>query len=100
MTDTPTASVKELKPVTTKLYSKGRDLTADDKLAPQAKVIYEVLAAEGGDFTRQELITAITGKIDTKQAPGNVLNFYIKRLVDSGLVKFETVLKASLKTAA
>jgi hypothetical protein len=102
MTETTSAPVKEPSAkveATTKLYTKGRDLAAEDKLAPQAKLIFETVCAEGGDFTRAELITAITGKLETKQSPGNVLNFYMKKLLDSGLLKATVVAKSTLKAA-
>jgi hypothetical protein len=102
MSDENTAPAKEQKvkaEPTTKLYTKGRDIAAEDKLAPQAKTIYEVVVAAGGDFTRAELIDAITGKLNSKQAPGNVLNFYMKKLLDSGLLKATVVAKATLKAA-
>jgi hypothetical protein len=101
MTDAKTAPAKEPKTeLNVKLYSIGRAIADGEKLAPQAKAIYGVVAEMGGDFTRGELIAALEGKLATKQAPGNVLNFYMKKLLDSGLLKATEVPKSSLKTAA
>jgi hypothetical protein len=70
--------------------------TDKDKLAPQARVIVEVLNAEYGKgkaVPRQELIDKIvaSGKLETRQEPGRILSFYQPKLVEDGFIEVDKI---------
>lgn len=65
-----------------------------DKLAPQARVIVNVLAendTSGTGVTRDDLVTALVGKLNTRQPEARILTYYQKTLVEAGYIKVETV---------
>lgn len=68
----------------------------DKKLAPQAKVIYDILHQHGvkKEMLRIDLIAALKkaqqeGTLTTKQLPTRVLAFYQPRLIQAGLIQME-----------
>lgn len=69
-----------------------RDYKDEDKLAPQCKVVLDVLKAKAGGLKkpleRQDLIKAITdsGKLTTRQDVGRVISFYQPRLIEDGII--------------
>ena len=79
------------------------DKDKDKKLAPQSKVIYDIIAGSdvNKDMVRSDLITALTksaedGTLKTRQQPTRVLAFYQSQLVKAGLL--EIILAPSPKS--
>lgn len=65
-----------------------------DKLAPQAKVVFETMVAHGGvgaetaGIERKALVEALTneGKLETRQPAERILSYYAPKLEEAGLV--------------
>lgn len=68
-----------------------RELTPEDKLAPQAKAIVDMLVETWGvdvEVERTALIEKLTPEIlHTRQEPARILSFYQPRLKELGLVE-------------
>lgn len=62
---------------------------ADDKLAPQAKQIVELVPEAGID--RKQLLGQLGHRLKTKQPPGRVFSFYKQFLVKRGYIKLAKV---------
>lgn len=66
-----------------------REITPDDKLAPQQRVFTDVLTkvGVGKEIDRDELLkrVAADGKLVTRQTPERILGYYIPKFVDAGI---------------
>jgi len=59
------------------------------KLPPQAKGILNILkAAKKKGLSRENLVAAMDGVIETRQPLGRILSYYQKKLVECGAVDF------------
>lgn len=61
------------------------DTYGDKKPAPQARQIVEILKAKK-TCTRDELVAAMTGVVQTRQPMGRILSYYQKKLVEGGFI--------------
>ncbi len=62
-----------------------------EKLAPQARVIVNVLSTSGEKgMSRDDLVSALKGKLVTRQPEGRILTYYQKTLVERGYLVIET----------
>lgn len=73
-----------------------RELTADDKLAPQARVIVDTImesAGVGNAMDRDDLVAKLIegGRLNTRQEPMRIVAYYVPRLKESGLIEAETI---------
>lgn len=74
-----------------------RDYKDEDKLAPQAKVVLDVLKQKAGGLKkpleRAELIKAIedSGKLQTRQDTGRIISFYQPRLAEDGIIEVQKI---------
>ncbi|MCA3700596.1 MAG: hypothetical protein IOB84_12540 [Brevundimonas sp.] len=66
-----------------------RPLNENDKGAPQARVIFDAIAAAGAEGIIQEaLITLLgDGRLKTRQTPDRIFVWYIDELITNGLVE-------------
>lgn len=87
----PAVATKAPAPKVTKVdrffFVKG--VAEGEKLAPQARVIVNVLSEHKDGVSRAELVTALTGKLNTRQPEGRILTYYQKTLVERGYVRIE-----------
>jgi hypothetical protein len=60
-----------------------------EKLAPQARVIINMMSQHPDGLSRAELVTAVTGKLNTRQPEGRILTYYQKSLVERGYIRIE-----------
>lgn len=59
------------------------------KIAPQARIVLEVLETLGGIATQQEVIDGLLdGGLKTVQTPKRIYTFYRQMLVDNGYIEF------------
>lgn len=65
------------------------------KLAPQARVIVNVLSEFKDGVTREDLNKALEGKLQTRQPIGRIVTYYQKLLVESGYISIDAVEVAS-----
>jgi UV DNA damage repair endonuclease len=73
-------------------YTLLRALTADDKLAKQARQMAEAALNDHGvgtKITTEQFIESATPAIETKQPVGRVLAYYTKTMEDMGIVEVE-----------
>lgn len=73
-----------------------RELTAEDKLAPQSRVILSTIqeaAGVGTAIDRDDVVAKLTesGALNTRQDPGRVVAYYLPRLKEAGLLDVEDV---------
>ena len=87
------AKVKVVK----KFYHILKDMGANDKCPPQARLILETIKANGTDnrIGREELLTLLkrvpeAGGLRTNQTAERILGFYRPRLTAAGVLKEET----------
>jgi hypothetical protein len=75
-----------------------REITPDDKLAPQQRVFTDVLTkvGVGKEIDRDELLkrVAADGKLVTRQTPERILGYYIPKFVDAGIFELIKAPKA------
>lgn len=68
-----------------------RKLNEDEKIAPQQKVFYDYLLAQGIDkeVDRQTMVDAVvaSGALVTRQAPDRIFAYYAPKFADSGLIE-------------
>lgn len=64
-------------------------VSPEDKLAPQARTIVNVLSEHKDGLSRADLVTALTGKLNTRQPEGRILTYYQKLLTERGHLKIE-----------
>lgn len=64
--------------------------TKEDKVAPQAQVILDVIEASGKDgILREELVAALDGVLVTRQPINRIVTYYQKPLEDKGLIQVD-----------
>jgi len=74
-----------------KYYEATRELTDNDKVLPQAKLIIKVLLKKNRPMTRQEVIDGmVAAGLETVQPPARIFSFYRTPLIEQKLVK-ETI---------
>lgn len=67
-----------------------KNVAEGEKLAPQARVIVNELSGKTEGLSRADLITALTGKVTTRQPVERILTYYQKQLVTSGYIRVES----------
>jgi len=73
---------------TIKRYKAARAVDEKDKIAPQAKLIVEVLAKCKEPQTLKQLTeAALAAGLKTRQEPSRIFTFYRSSLVNAGLVQ-------------
>ena len=80
----------EKKVVKTKYYVALREIAANEKCPPQAKLIVDLIAAAGGKILRDDLVKLLSrppaeGGLTTRQTPERILGFYRPKLRDMGV---------------
>lgn len=83
------AKVAAPKTIDTFKFVKAVDATA--KLAPQARVIVNVLSEHKDGLTREDLCKALDGKLVTRQPIGRIVTYYQKLLTEQGYVTIDSV---------
>ena len=86
-----TKIAKVAKPKTVDIFKFVKPVAEGDKLAPQARVIVNVLSEhkENG-LKRDDLVTALVGKLNTRQPESRILTYYQKALAVGGYIQIET----------
>jgi hypothetical protein len=87
------ATVKKI--IKTRFYVLTKEVGANDKCPPQAKLILDTIKAAGGKMTREDLIKDLKrpveeGGLKTNQTAERILGFYKPRLTEMGVLKEET----------
>lgn len=81
------AEKKERTPRNVK-YSSKRELTTEDKLAPQAREIFAIIHEAGKDgIARVDLLSAMEKRVKTNQPVARILAYYQGLLIEKGLVQ-------------
>lgn len=62
-----------------------------EKLAPQARVIVNVLADHKNGLVREDLSKALEGKLVTRQPVGRIVTYYQKLLCERGYITIDAV---------
>lgn len=83
------------KQIKKKMYSTKRDIGANDKCPPQARLIIELIKNSGGKIEREELLTLLRrspeeGGLKTNQTPERILGFYKPKLTEMGVLQEDT----------
>lgn len=73
------------KPKTVDTFTFIKNVPEGGKLAPQARVIVNVLQ-EKTSLTRDALNVALEGKLQTRQPIGRIVTYYQKTLVEAGYI--------------
>lgn len=85
------AAAKPAAPKTVDTFVGKNPVKEGDKLAPQARVIVNVLHAQpNARATRDELCKALEGKLTTRQPIGRIVTYYQKMLTEKGHLVIET----------
>lgn len=76
------------------LFTITRDVTAEDKLTPQAKTIVDTIVNKVGlnaKLDRDDLVAELEASkaLNSRQDVGRVISFYTPRMVESGLLVVE-----------
>jgi len=75
---------------TTLIY--GRDILDTDKVAPQAKMVFDIVKGKGR--VDRKIVVDELGKnplFKTKQTPERIVGYYQPKLLAAGLIKVEVV---------
>ena len=68
----------------------GKGAAPTAKLAPQAQTIVNAIEAAGdAGIRRNDLVTNLTGVLQTRQPVGRIVSYYQKLIVSSGAVTLE-----------
>ncbi len=83
------------KKVNTKFYTTPKEVGANDKCPPQAKLILDTIKAAGGRVSREDLMNLLKrpveqGGLKTTQTAERILGFYKPKLTELGVLKEET----------
>jgi hypothetical protein len=89
---------KTVKPKTVDVFKFLKPVGEGDKLAPQARTIVTVLQTnangkapeEQAGLKRDDLVTALVGKLNTRQPESRILTYYQKALAEGGYIRIET----------
>jgi hypothetical protein len=90
-----TAPAAPAKPKTIDTFRFIKGVQEGAKLAPQARVIVNVLSEFKNGVTREDLNKALEGKLQTRQPIGRIVTYYQKLLVESGYISIDEVEVAS-----
>jgi hypothetical protein len=90
-TGTTTAPAKPAAPKTIDTFKHVKPVAEGEKLAPQARVIVNVLADHKNGLTREDLSKALEGKLQTRQPIGRIVTYYQKMLVERGYISIDAV---------
>jgi len=77
-------------PKTIDTFAFVKPVAEGEKLAPQARVIVNVLA-DLKTATREDLAKALEGKLQTRQPIGRIVTYYQKSLVERGYITISAV---------
>jgi hypothetical protein len=66
------------------IFTFVKQVGKDEKLAPQARVIVNVLESAGKPLDREAFVDSLKGKVQTRQPEGRILTYYQKLLVERG----------------
>ena len=85
----------EKKQIKKKVYSTPKEIGANEKCPPQAKLILDTIKAAGGKVEREALLNLLKrpveqGGLKTNQTAERILGFYRPKLVALGVLKEET----------
>jgi 3-oxoacyl-ACP reductase-like protein len=89
----PTAAAPAAAPKPVKkpdVFTFVKQVDKDGKLAPQARVIVNVME-NLKSANREELVKALIGKLQTRQPEGRILTYYQKTLVEAGYITITEV---------
>lgn len=88
-----TAPAAEAPPIpkTVDTFKLVRAIAEGDKLAPQARVIVNVIGEHAEGITREDLSKALDGKLITRQPIGRIVTYYQKSLVEGGWISIDAV---------
>ena len=83
------------KQIKKKVYSVLKDVGANDKCPPQARLIVDTIKTAGGEIEREKLLTLLKrppeqGGLKTNQTAERILGFYKPKLTEMGVLKEET----------
>ncbi|CAB4182373.1 hypothetical protein UFOVP1090_5 [uncultured Caudovirales phage] len=94
-------AVKAAKPKTVDIFKFLKPVAEGDKLAPQARVIVNVLSEHAANgLNRDDLVTALVGKLNTRQPESRILTYYQKTLAEGGYIQIEQTEVAAEVAAA
>jgi hypothetical protein len=88
---TTAAPAKPAAPKTIDTFKFVKPVAEGEKLAPQARVIVNVLADHKNGLTREDLSKALEGKLQTRQPIGRIVTYYQKTLVERGYITIDAV---------
>lgn len=92
---TTTAPAKPAAPKTIDTFKFVKGVAEGEKLAPQARVIVNMLADHKNGLTREDLAKALEGKLQTRQPIGRIVTYYQKTLVERGYITIDAVAVAA-----
>ena len=80
------------KQIKKKVYSVLKDVDANDKCPPQARLIVDTIKTAGGKIEREELLTLLKrppeqGGLKTNQTAERILGFYKPKLTEMGVLQ-------------
>jgi len=83
------------KQIKKKVYSVLKDVGANDKCPPQARLIVDTIKTAGGKIEREELLTLLKhppeqGGLKTNQTAERILGFYKPKLTEMGVLQEAT----------
>jgi hypothetical protein len=77
------------------------DKDVNNKLAPQAQAIANIVKAAGpAGLTRKDLVAQMDGVVTTRQPQGRILSYYQKTLTDKEFVTIESPTKSEVPAEA
>ncbi len=85
------APAKVAAPKTVDTFKFVKPVAEGEKLAPQARVIVNVLSEHKAGITREDLSKALDGKLTTRQPIGRIVTYYQKLLVERGYITIDSV---------
>jgi hypothetical protein len=88
---TTTTPAKPAAPKTIDTFKFVKPVAEGEKLAPQARVIINVLSEHKAGLTREDLSKALDGKLQTRQPIGRIVTYYQKTLVERGYISIDAV---------
>lgn len=86
-----TAPATPAAPKTVDTFTFVKNVAEGEKLAPQARVIVNVLSDHKEGLTREALSKALDGKLVTRQPIGRIVTYYQKMLVERGYITITAV---------
>jgi hypothetical protein len=93
--NTAAAPAKPAVPKTIDTFKFVKPVAEGEKLAPQARVIVNVLSEHKNGLTREDLNKSLDGKLQTRQPIGRIVTYYQKLLVERGYITIDAVAVAA-----